>query len=228
MSKFVYPSVELIDPPDYLDVLYAVQNAARFSTGTQDSFDSVIENIPVFEHFISARLEQGHYSILRHAHISFCFTCSRRVSHELVRHHVGIDFVQESTRWCNYSKNRFSNELTFVMPPNVKTEKLAQAFKDQADAIENIYMHVVKEGMGPDIAGYFLNNMLKTSVVATANIEALRSLILKRSGPDVLPEFRYLATALSYILTKEYPVFFKDINEMCDYEPIFATESVEL
>lgn len=43
------------------------------------------------------------------------FVCDRGVSHEFVRHRV-MSFAQESTRYCNYSKDKFGNELTFIKP----------------------------------------------------------------------------------------------------------------
>lgn len=43
------------------------------------------------------------------------FICDRGVSHEFVRHRV-MSFAQESTRYCNYSKDKFGNELTFIIP----------------------------------------------------------------------------------------------------------------
>lgn len=48
--------------------------------------------------------------------ISVKFICDRGVSHEFVRHRV-FSFAQESTRYCNYSKDKFGNELTFIIPP---------------------------------------------------------------------------------------------------------------
>lgn len=43
------------------------------------------------------------------------FVCDRGVSHEFVRHRV-FSFAQESTRYCNYSKDKFGNEITFIIP----------------------------------------------------------------------------------------------------------------
>lgn len=43
------------------------------------------------------------------------FVCDRGVSHEYVRHRV-FSFAQESTRYCNYSKDKFNNECTFIIP----------------------------------------------------------------------------------------------------------------
>lgn len=47
--------------------------------------------------------------------ITVKFICDRGVSHEFVRHRV-FSFAQESTRYCNYSKDKFGNELTFIIP----------------------------------------------------------------------------------------------------------------
>lgn len=47
--------------------------------------------------------------------ITVKFVCDRGVSHEFVRHRV-FSFAQESTRYCNYSKDKFEDELTFIIP----------------------------------------------------------------------------------------------------------------
>ena len=51
--------------------------------------------------------------------ITVRFTCDRGVSHEFVRHRV-FSFLQESTRFCNYSKDKYGNQLTFIIPEWVK------------------------------------------------------------------------------------------------------------
>jgi thymidylate synthase (FAD) len=47
--------------------------------------------------------------------ITVKFTCDRGVSHEFVRHRV-FSFLQESTRYCNYGKDKFGNQITFIIP----------------------------------------------------------------------------------------------------------------
>lgn len=47
--------------------------------------------------------------------ITVKFVCDRGVSHEFVRHRV-FSFAQESTRYCNYSKDKFGKECTFIIP----------------------------------------------------------------------------------------------------------------
>ena len=51
------------------------------------------------------------------------FTTDRGVSHELVRHRK-FSFVQESQRYCNYSKDKFGGEITFVKPSWFKEHQI--------------------------------------------------------------------------------------------------------
>lgn len=47
--------------------------------------------------------------------VSFHIICDRGVSHELVRHRV-FSFIQESTRYCNYAKDKFGNQISCIIP----------------------------------------------------------------------------------------------------------------
>lgn len=111
------------------------------------------------------------------------FTCDRGVSHELVRHRV-FSFAQESTRYCNYSKNKFGNELTFIIPswctnikPNVLeyspfeiTPKEAEFMQACFDS-EKRYFSMLKSDATPQEARQVLINALKTEIVMTGFIK---------------------------------------------------------
>lgn len=62
--------------------------------------------------------------------ITVKFTCDRGVSHEFVRHRV-FSFAQESTRYCNYSKDKFGNELTFIIPSWMNIHEGEYKWEDQ-------------------------------------------------------------------------------------------------
>lgn len=55
---------------------------------------------------------------LHHSRLSYKIITDRGVSHELVRHRV-FSFAMESTRYCNYSKDKFDNQLTYIIPPQL-------------------------------------------------------------------------------------------------------------
>ena len=96
------------------------------------------------------------------------FICDRGVSHELVRHRV-FSFAQESTRYCNYSKDKFGMELTFIKPSWWKEEdnEVATLYIQPWRNIENCYLTLIENGIKPQDARAILPNALKTEVVMT-------------------------------------------------------------
>ena len=96
------------------------------------------------------------------------FICDRGVSHELVRHRV-FSFAQESTRYCNYSKDKFGKKLTFIKPSWWKEEdnEVATLYIQPWRNIENCYLTLIENGIKPQDARAILPNALKTEVVMT-------------------------------------------------------------
>lgn len=105
----------------------------------------------------------------RHLHHSVRFVCDRGVSHELVRHRVA-SFAQESTRYCNYSKDKFGNAVTFIKPCffDVK-DSMYDVWKRQCESAEQWYLAMLANGASPQEARSILPNSLKTEIVVTAN-----------------------------------------------------------
>ena len=98
----------------------------------------------------------------------YCFNivCNRGVSHELVRHRV-FSFLQESTRYCNYSKDKFSNELNIIDPFNnfIKTDIFVQShYKETLEILEEDYASLTKAGLKAQEARGILPNDLKTEL----------------------------------------------------------------
>ena len=92
-------------------------------------------------------------------------TTDRGVSHELVRHRV-FSFAQESTRYCNYSKDKFNNELTFIFPHwllNRDHDKFIVALGNA----EKYYFTLLDQGWTPQEARQVLPNALKTEICMT-------------------------------------------------------------
>lgn len=112
--------------------------------------------------------------------ITVHFVCDRGVSHEFVRHRV-MSFAQESTRYCNYSKDKFDNQVTFVIPSwcNSLIEGSEQkyftfeinrdevVFMDALQNAQNSYLSLLKLGWKPQEARAVLPNSLKTELVVT-------------------------------------------------------------
>ena len=113
------------------------------------------------------------------------FTCDRGVSHEIVRHRV-MSFAQESTRYCNYGKDKFGNEVAFIKPTwyNIVSDEQKEAFDDFLSISEEAYMALLDKWenrtpdkryktkfkgnpLTPQQARQVLPNALKTEIVVT-------------------------------------------------------------
>ena len=144
--------------------------------------------------------------------ITVRFVCDRGVSHEFVRHRV-FSFAQESTRYCNYSKDKFGNELTFIIPCWLDYEE--QQFVDKDDSsirtdlseneyfidllleAENTYNFLVQYcGWKPQEARAILPNSLKTELVMTGFISDWKHFFELRDAASAHPQAQELAHPL--------------------------------
>ena len=122
--------------------------------------------------------------------ITVHFVCDRGISHEFVRHRV-MSFAQESTRYCNYSKDKFGNELTFIIPnwvnthcPNKEQEGPSVPDMEWSSAMLNAeasYKILLKMGWTPQQARAVLPNSLKTELVMTGFISDWKHFFRVRS-----------------------------------------------
>ena len=103
------------------------------------------------------------------------FTCDRGVSHELVRHRCAV--AQSSTRYCNYSKDKFGGEITYVEPSGYEfwAEEDKEAFESILSACEKEYLNMVNlRAFTPQQARAVLPNALQTEVVMTMDLDQWR------------------------------------------------------
>lgn len=106
---------------------------------------------------------------LTHCDVTVRFVVDRGVSHELVRHRPA-SFAQESTRYCNYSKDKFGNQLTFIIPEFFQYDSYEwNLWANAMRASEADYLKLIECGVTPEKARTVLPNSLKTEVIMTAN-----------------------------------------------------------
>lgn len=105
-----------------------------------------------------------------HKHFTFHFICDRGVTHEIVRHRPA-SYAQESTRYCNYSKDKFGGEITCIKPAMYdKWDGESQFYFEQSlNKAEDCYLRMLERGRSPQEARAVLPNALKTEIVMTAN-----------------------------------------------------------
>ena len=205
--KIIEPKVELVNAPDYATLLSTVEQAGRTCYKsevkiTDGSAEKFVRNI----------LKRGHEAVIEHASLTVRFTCDRGVSHEIVRHRLAA-YCQESTRYCNYSKECFDSEITVIRPAHMKPGmKDFEIWEKAMNSCENAYFDLLDWGCSPQEARSVLPNSLKTEVVMTADMREWRHFIRLRCAPAAHPDMRVVAGLLYDLLKSTYPIFFEDIE----------------
>lgn len=162
--------------------------------------------------FIQGILSRGHESVIEHEKITIKFVCDRGISHEIVRHRIA-SYSQESTRYCNYSMDKFGNEITFIRPFYwEKDSEQYTIWKKAMDSIEKAYINLIQTGAKPEEARSILPNSLKTELVVTMNLREWRHFLKLRTAIAAHPQMREITIPLLEELKKKIPVIFDDIN----------------
>lgn len=166
--------------------------------------------------FIKGIIKRGHESVIEHCSITVRVICDRGVSHEIVRHRLA-SYSQESTRYCNYSKDKFSNEITYIKPcfwdeNNEENAKKYEVWKNTMEFIEKKYMELLELGAKPEEARSVLPNSLKTEIVMTMNLREWRHFFKLRTSKASHPQMREIAIPLLEKFKELVPVVFDDIQ----------------
>lgn len=167
--------------------------------------------------FVRRLIEHGHEAMLEHVSISVEFVVDRGVSHELVRHRMA-SFAQESTRYCNYSKDKFGKELTFIEPcfwVDQEHDLEMKAWKEMMQQTEDLYMAFSEYNVKPEEARSILPNSLKTEVWMTCNLREWRHVMKLRAAGTTgkpHPQMSEVMVPLLEYFKKYLPDVFFDIE----------------
>ena len=205
--KIIEPSVEIVTPINGEEILKHIEKCGRVCYKSEDNItdDSAAK-------FVANIIKRGHESVLEHSSITVKFIVDRGVSHEIVRHRLA-SYSQESTRWCDYSNDKFDGELSFIKPcfwendnKNYREWEL-----DMIDA-EATYKRMRQKGASPQEARSILPNSLKTELIMTANLREYRHFFKLRCAPAAHPQMREVALMLLDKMKFAIPVVFDDIG----------------
>lgn len=178
--------------------------------------------------FVNMLIDRGHEAMIEHNAISVKFICDRGVSHELVRHRVA-SFAQESTRYCNYSKDKFGNELTFIEPCFFgKDDKKMLMWLDAMYATEKCYFRLLELGAAAQEARSVLPNSLKTEMDMTMNLREWRHFFNLRCDAAAHPQMRELTIPLLKEMSYLIPVVFDDLKEKFIKEDVVMVDIKKL
>ena len=226
--KIVEPKYEILTDISEggIKELQQIERVARVCYKSEDKITPDGESAKKLVGFL---VKQGHEAMLEHSQLSVLFTCDRAIANELVRHRIA-SFAQESTRYCNYSKEKFGYNITVIKPfyINKEQDKLAyNRWVASCESAERTYLWMLGNGYRPEGARCVLPLCLKTEIVVTANYREWRNIFKLRTPVAAHPQMRELMCPLLKELQSKIPVVFDDIYTYWPKDEQTRKESVE-
>lgn len=205
--KIIEPSVELAQDLNAAEIMRHIERAGRVCYKSESNISDTSA-----EKFIANIIKSGHESVIEHVSITFKIICDRGITHEIVRHRLA-SYSQESSRYCDYSGDKFGGELTFIKPCywNDDDENYL-LWRQTMETIEQNYLTMRKNGARPEQARAILPNSLKTEIFMTANLREWRHFLKLRTSKRAHPQMRQIALKIFEILNSNLPVIFSDIE----------------
>ena len=209
--RIIEPEANILFPVDGFQVLKNLEQIGRVCYKSEDKITD--ESCAPF---ISRIVNSGHESVIEHEKVTVKAICDRGVSHELVRHRIA-SYSQESTRYCNYAKEKFGQELTFIRPFfwHESTQQF-DVWKQTMQYAENSYMELLRLGATPQEARSVLPNSLKTEIVMTMNMREWRHFFRLRMSPSAHPQMREVSSILLKEFLDTFPILFDEFKPLLD------------
>ena len=204
--KIVNPYIE-VEKIDGIDIMKKIEKASRTcyrSEGsiTEDSYKKLLKNC----------ITRGHESVLEHEKITVRMYADIGVYKDLTRHRIA-SFSIESTRYCNYGKDKFDNEIKFIKPCNIeKGTKLYEKWENACQDIEKNYLQMAELGATPDQMRMILPHSTASEIVMTANIREWKHILSLRTTNHVHPSVRQIMIPLLIYFQKEMPEIFESVE----------------
>ena len=215
--KIIKPSYEILTPISDGGIK-ELQHIEKIGRVCYKSEDRITDDGESAKKFVKMLISNGHEAMIEHSSLSVKFVVDRGVSHELVRHRIA-SFAQESTRYCNYSKDKFGNEITVILPCFFDTgmgilsnSLVYQEWKLACECAEERYFNLLKMGATPQEARTVLPNSLKTEITVTANYREWRNFFKLRTAEASHPQMREITIPLLKEIKTLIPIIFDDIE----------------
>ena len=202
----------LIDPKievEKVDGKKIMQNIERACRTCYRSEDKITDES--YKTLLKNCITRGHESVLEHEKITVRMTCDIGVYKDLTRHRIAA-FSIESTRYCNYGKDKFNGEIKFIKPCNIeKGTKTYELWKNACESIEENYIEMSKLGAKPDELRMILPHSTAAEVTMTADIREWKHILLLRTSNHTHPSIRQLLIPLLLYFKKIMPEIFDEV-----------------
>lgn len=210
--RIIKPGFEFLGDVDGIALMKNIERAKRVCYKSEDKISE-----DSYKDAVRDLIARGHDAMLEHGSISVIVTCDRGVSHEIVRHRLA-SYAQESTRYVNYSKDKFGREITVIEPCFFTPGTCAfDAWVSGCEAAEKAYFELIELGRSPQEARDVLPNSTKTEIVITMNPREWRHFFkLRACGKSGKPHPQMLEIAVPMLnaFKEKFPALFDDLEGM--------------
>ena len=147
-------------------------------------------------------ISSGHHSTLEHVSFTFLISgVSRALSHQLVRHRIGVSFSQQSQRYC-----KFDIGFEFVTPFTIaKNTECAEKYLEVMNYLNNAYQMLIESGIPAEDARMVLPNACTTNLTVSINLRALIHLCQERMCTNAQYEIRTMVKQMAKLITDKIP-----------------------
>lgn len=211
MVRLIEPSYEIWTPLDGDYILRFIEKCARNCYKSEG-----VINDHSAEKMVKKLIELGHTAMLEHFNITVKITTDLGCYKDITRHRH-VSYAIESTRYCNYGKDKFGSEITFIKPAHIpEGTPMYDAWYKGICEIEKQYMEIVKCGGNADHARMLLPHSVKADVVMTANLREWRHVLSLRTASAAHPTVQQIMKLLLQEFKAKIPVVFDDIGNTND------------
>ena len=211
--NIVKSAIVIEDGPEYDKLLQKIERVGRTCYKSEDKI-----GIGSAEKFVSRLISSGHESVIEHGSITVRVICDRGVSHEIVRHRLA-SYSQESSRYCNYTADKFGNEITVIdiatgFQYDLSDQKDVNKYRIWTQAMldaEKHYFEMIEAGAKPEEARSVLPNSTKTEIVMTMNLREWRHYFRMRCSSRAHPQIIEVSKMILNVFAERYPAFFGDL-----------------
>lgn len=220
--KIIEPKME-VEKFDGKAIMKRLERACRTcyrSEGsiTDESYKTLLNNC----------ITRGHESILEHEKITIRMTCDIGVYKDLTRHRIA-SFSVESTRYCNYGKDKFDNEIKVMRPCNIDpNSKLYEHWTTAMEQIEKEYLDMSKEGATADQLRMLLPHSTAAEVTMTANIREWKHIFNLRANNHAHPAIQQVLIPLLLLFKKEMPEIFSNVPYNEKFEEMYFQKLADI
>lgn len=209
--KLIEPQV-FVEDYNGKEIMRRIERACRICYRSEDKITDTS-----YKNLLKNCINRGHESVLEHEKISAKLIGDIGTYKDLTRHRIA-SFSVESTRYCNYGKDKFGNELKFMKPVNIEEgTKKYEIWKECMKNIEKSYIEMSNLGCLPDQLRLLLPHSTAAEYALTANIREWRHILSLRCSSHTHPAIRQLLIPLLLKFKEDMPELFDEVEYDTDF-----------